>query len=82
MRTEIKKEAQKLAQEAQHVYLAINQHNAHLETLERQTQKVEHKSIKLAQKLLQTMRTIQKDGRNTIIAILVFTIVILLIYLV
>lgn len=81
MEEEIRREAETLNKEAHRVYYAINEHNAQLELLEKQTQKVEHKSILLSQKLLRTMKEIQKDGKNTIIIALVITSVLLIVYL-
>ncbi|KAI5180596.1 hypothetical protein NEOKW01_0880 [Nematocida sp. AWRm80] len=82
MQTEIKKETEILSKEAQRVYAAISEHNMYLDTLEKQTQKVEHKSVLLSQKLLRTMKEIREDGRNTIIATLTVTTILLLFYLV
>ncbi|KAI5172257.1 hypothetical protein NEFER03_1371 [Nematocida sp. LUAm3] len=81
MREEIKKEAEILAKEATSVYIAINEHNLHLESLEKQTQKVEERSIRLTQKLLHTLKEARKDGKNTIIIALVALFVLLVIYL-
>ncbi|OAG30967.1 hypothetical protein NEDG_02196 [Nematocida displodere] len=81
MQTEMKQETALLAQEAARVYSAISEHNLYLEGLEKHTTKVEGKSMLLSQKLLRTMREIRKDGRNTIIATLTLTTVLLLFYL-
>ncbi|KAH9385614.1 uncharacterized protein NEMAJ01_0510 [Nematocida major] len=82
MHTEIKKRAEMLAKEAQKVHYAIEQHNIHLGTLEQQTEKVEQKSKILSNKLLRTVKEMQKDGRNTIIIALTLTAIMLILYLV
>jgi len=82
MQREIKKETEALAEEAKKVLSAITEHNLQLEELENQTKKVESRSVLLSQKLLRTVKEIQEDGRNALIAVLTVTFVLLFLYVV
>lgn len=78
---EIKRSTKFLTKEAQKLYYAIEQHNIQLAYLDKETEKIEKKSLTLSNKLLKTVKELKKDSRNSLIIFLTVSFLLLLLYI-
>lgn len=82
MKEELHREAAVLTREVEKVYVALEEQNANLESLEKRTQKIEGKSLRLRAKLKAALEAIGKDNRNSAIIVLSLLALCLFIYVI